>query len=172
MRLPLTVTFIAVSLVSAATAQQPKDERVAIGPWTIEAAYEGQKFDHCIMSRATDDGVDVRFTRDADGLDLTMKSPKWKLGRDKSYPVELSAGSSVLNADVEASGNAVSLPIKDERFLRSLKLADGLDVKGEGSTIHVALDKSAAGLERLETCYTKNLAPAETNPFVAPSRKP
>jgi hypothetical protein len=36
----------------------------------------------------------------------------------------------------------------------------------------VALDKSAAGLERLETCVSKNRAPSETNPFVAPNRKP
>jgi hypothetical protein len=75
-------------------------------------------------------------------------------------------------AEVEASGSAVSVPIQDDRFLRSLKLADGLEVRGEGSTLHVALEKSAAGLERLDTCLTKNLAPSDTNPFVAPDRKP
>ncbi|MEG9524180.1 MAG: hypothetical protein MIL41_00040 [Hyphomicrobiales bacterium] len=124
------------------------------------------------MTRTTDDEVDVRFTRDADGLDLMMSSPKWKLGRGKSYPVELAAGSSTLQADVAAAGNAVSLPVKDERFLRSLKLADGLDVKGEGATIKVALDKSAAALDRLEACYAKNGLATERNPFVAPSGKP
>lgn len=124
------------------------------------------------MSRTTDDGVDVRFTRDADGLDLTMSSPKWRLGRGKRYPVELMAGSSTLQADVAAAGNSVSLPIKVGKFLRSLKLADGLDVKGRGAIIKVALDKSAAGLDRLEACYAKNGSANETNPFVAPKGKP
>ena len=169
----LTTSLLVVfSAPSAYAAEQPKDAAVTIGPWQVEAAYKGQKLERCVMSRETTDGVDVRFTRDTDGLDLSMSSPKWKLGRNKSYPVELAAGTSVLKADVAASGNGVSVPIKDDRFLKSLKLADSLDVKGEGSTIQVALDKSAAGLERLESCYTKNLAPTETNPFVAPSKKP
>ena len=166
--------IVLVSSIAAgpAIAQTPKDEGVAIGPWKVEAVSKGQKFERCTMTRTTDDGVDVQFTRDAAGLDLSMSSPKWKLGRGKSYPVELAAGSSVLQAEVAASGNAVSLPIKDERFLKSLKLADGLEVKGEGATIKVALDKSAAGLDRLEACYAKNGSATETNPFVAPKSKP
>jgi hypothetical protein len=35
----------------------------------------------------------------------------------------------------------------------------------------VPLDRSAAAFERLETCFTKRET-AETNPFVAPDRKP
>ena len=172
MRLTLTAAVALLLLgATAIAAEQPKDAAVTIGPWQVEAAYKGQKFERCVMSRDTADGVNVRFTRDTDGLDLSMSSAKWKLGRNKSYPVELAAGTSVLKADVAASGNGVSVPIKDDRFLNSLKVADGLDVKGEGSTIQVALDKSAAGLDRLESCYTKNLAPTETNPFVAPSKK-
>lgn len=168
----LAIATIALSgMTFAAHAEAPADA-VAIGPWKVEAVSKGPKFERCTMTRTTDDGVEVRFTRDADGLDLTMSSPKWKLGRGKSYPVELAAGSSTLQADVAASGNAVSLPVKDEKFLRSLKLADGLDVKGEGATIKVALDKSAAALDRLEACYAKNGSATERNPFVAPSGKP
>lgn len=173
MRSPISAFALALATVlPAAAAEQAKDEAVTVGPWTVEAAYKGKAFERCTMARTTDEGVEVRFARDADGLDLTMSSPKWKLGRGKSYPVELAAGTSVLKAEVEASGNAVSVPVKDDRFLKSLKLADALEVRGEGSTIPVALDRSAAGLERLEVCYAKNLAPTETNPFVAPSRKP
>ncbi|UIY45661.1 hypothetical protein [Methylobacterium radiotolerans] len=173
MRLAITASLAFALLTPAAqAAEQPKDEAVTIGPWQVEASYKGQKFEHCVMSRETTDGVDIRFTRDADGLDLNMNSPKWKLGRNKSYPVELAAGTSVLKAEVAAAGNGVSVPITDDRFLKSLRLADGLEVRGEGSTIQVALDKSATGLDRLESCYTKNLAPTETNPFVAPSKKP
>ncbi len=168
----LAIAAIVLSTASIPVHAEAPADAVAIGPWKVEAVSKGQKFDRCTMSRTTDDGVDVRFTRDAGGLDLTMSSPKWKLGRGKSYPVELSAGSSSLQADVAASGNAVSLPVKDERFLKSLKLADGLDVKGEGATIKVALDKSAAALDRLEACYAKNGSATDTNPFVAPSGKP
>ncbi|MCJ2108938.1 hypothetical protein MKK70_26925 [Methylobacterium sp. E-041] len=167
------VVALLVVVAAPANAVEPvKDEAVAIGPWKVEAIAKGQKFERCTMTRTTDDGVEVRFARDSDGLDLSMSSPKWKLGKGKNYPVELAAGTSILKAEVAATGNVVSLPIKDERFLKSLRLGDALEVRGEGSTIQVALDKSAAGLDRLEGCYGKNLAPAETNPFVAPSRKP
>jgi hypothetical protein len=172
MRSMLAIFLLAASSFPGLAAEQLNAEAVAIGPWQIETTFKGQKFSNCTMSRTTEDGVEVRFVRDTDGLNLSMSSPKWKLGRGKSYPVELAAGTSVLKAEVAASGNVVFVPINDDRFLKSLKLADGLEVKGEGSTIQVALDKSAAGLERLEGCYTKNLAPAETNPFVAPNRKP
>jgi hypothetical protein len=169
----LATLVLASSVVAMpAMAQSPKGEAVAIGPWKVEAVSKGPKFERCTMTRTTDDGIDVQFTRDADGLDLSMSSPRWKLGRGKSYPVELAAGSSTLQAEVAATGNTVSLPINDERFLKSLKLADGLDVKGEGATIKVALDKSAAGLDRLEACYAKNGSATETNPFVAPKAKP
>ncbi len=90
-----------------------------------------------------------------------MSSPKWKLGRGKSYPVELAAGSSTLQAEVAASGNAVSLPVKDERFVKALRVADALDSR-RGRDIKVALDKSAAGLDRLEACYAKNGSATET----------
>ncbi|TNC07645.1 hypothetical protein FF100_31690 [Methylobacterium terricola] len=168
----IALILAASIIVEPAVAQASKDEGVAIGPWKVEAVSQGQKFERCTMTRTTDDGVEVEFARDAQGLNLTMSSPKWKLGRGKSYPVELAAGSSVLQATVAATGNAVSLPVKDDRFLKSLRLADGLEVKGEGATIKVALDKSAAGLDRLEACYAKNGSATETNPFVAPSRKP
>lgn len=171
MRHAFAAFLVAVASPAYAVEQQ-KDDAVAIGPWKIEAVTRGQKFERCTMTRTADDGVEVRFTRDMDGLELGMSSPKWKLGKGKSYPVELAAGTSVLKADVAAAGNVVSLPIKDDRFLKSLRVGDALEVRGEGSTIQVALDRSAAGLDRLEACYGKNLAPTETNPFVAPAGKP
>jgi hypothetical protein len=46
-------------------------------------------------------------------------------------------------------------------------------VRGEGAALHVPLDGSAAALDRLDVCFEKNIREsAETNPFVAPSRKP
>ena len=77
MRSSLAISLALVFLAPTAyAAEQPKDEAVTIGPWQIEAAYKGQKFERCVMSRETPDGVNVRFTRDVDGLGLSMSSPK------------------------------------------------------------------------------------------------
>jgi hypothetical protein len=46
-------------------------------------------------------------------------------------------------------------------------------VQGEGAALRVPLDKSALAFERLEMCFDKNSREGpETNPFVAPSRRP
>jgi hypothetical protein len=48
-----------------------------------------------------------------------------------------------------------------------------LDVRAEGATLHVPLDKSSLALDRLESCFEKNGREGiDANPFVAPSRKP
>ena len=59
-------------------------------------------------------------------------------------------------------------------FAGSVALAAaGLQVRGEGATLRVPLDGSAAAFGRLETCFDKNnREDVESNPFVAPSRKP
>jgi hypothetical protein len=54
-----------------------------------------------------------------------------------------------------------------------LRIADVLEVKGEGATLRVPLDGSTAALGRLEACFDKNSrSGVDTNPFVAPNRKP
>jgi hypothetical protein len=54
-----------------------------------------------------------------------------------------------------------------------MRSADFLEVKGEGATLRVPLDGSMAALGRLDACFEKNSrSGVETNPFVAPSRKP
>ena len=115
-----------------ANAQDDANEAVAIGPWQIEASYRGADFQRCVMRRTTEDGIDVSFSRDAGGLELRMASPRWRLKRGDSYPVDLIAGSTSIMTNVNASKNAVSLAIEDERFLKALRLADELDVKGAG----------------------------------------
>jgi hypothetical protein len=72
--------------------------------------------------------------------------------------------------------NTVRVPLTEARFndgLRpSARVADILEVRGAGSAIRVPLDKSAAGMERLERCYENNMRSTETNPFIAPRRRP
>jgi hypothetical protein len=71
----------------------------------------------------------------------------------------------------ESKGVAIDLP--DRAFNASLRSADALDVRGEGATLVVPLDGSMAALDRLDECVSKNAKYSpETNPFVAPSKKP
>ena len=49
---------------------------------------------------------------------------------------------------------------------------NALNVVAAGATIRVPLDKSTAAFERLEQCVEKNARAVETNPFVAPARRP
>ena len=104
-----------------------------------------------------------------DGLALSMSSPRWKLGKGKSYPVEFAAGSVVWKSDIAATAQAIRVDLKDQKFNDALRTADLLEVRGAGSTIKVSLDKSAAALSRLDSCYETNIKAVETNPFVAPS---
>jgi hypothetical protein len=66
-----------------------------------------------------------------------------------------------------------SVALADRPFNEKLRTASVLEVRGEGATLHVPLDKSTAALERLELCFEKNGREGpETNPFVAPNRTP
>ena len=162
-----------LSLSATALAQPVRDSQaVAIGPWQIEAAYRDGKFERCVMSRTTEDGIEARLTRDGTGLMLTMTSPRWRLEGGRSYPVELVAGSTIWETKVVATTNTVRVALTEARFTDGLRLADILEVRGAGSAIRVPLDKSAAAMERLETCYERNSRSTETNPFVAPSGRP
>jgi len=50
----------------------------------------------------------------------------------------------------------------------ALKSAEMLEVRAAGKTMKVPLDKSAAALTRLESCYETNSKAVETNPFISP----
>lgn len=146
---------------------------MTIGPWQVEASYRSEgKFDRCVMSRTTEDGVETRITRDESGLSLTMMSPRWKLEKGKAYPVEFITGSSGWKTDVAATRNTVRVDLSNTEFNDRLRRADTLEVRAEGSTIVVPLDKSAAALSRLESCYETNSKALETNPFVKPKATP
>ena len=72
-----------------------------------------------------------------------------------------------------ADANSVTIALPDRPFNGKLGTANVLAVRGEGATIRIPLGGSAAALQRLETCFDKNEREStETNPFVAPSRKP
>jgi hypothetical protein len=78
-----------------------------------------------------------------------------------------------VEAKALAETKAVTIALADGPFNANLRSSSGLEVHGEGATLRVPLDGSAAALERLESCFEKNSREgAETNPFVAPSRRP
>ena len=170
MRTPVVLS-VAASLATSAMAYA-EEQTVMVGPWTIAVSYKGDRFDSCSMSRSASQ-LDIAFVRGQDGLLLLLDSQKWKLERGKAYPVRLVAGSRSIEAKALAESKAVTIALADQALNERLRIADVLEVRGEGATLRVPLDGSTAALGRLEACFDKNnRAGVETNPFVSPSRKP
>jgi hypothetical protein len=157
---------------ASAMTYAPDEQTVMVGAWTIAVSYNGDKFEDCSMSRSTAE-VGITFLRGQNGLLLVLDSQKWKLDRGKGYTVHLVAGSRSVEAKALAEFKAVTITLVDRALNERLRTADVLEVRGEGATLRVPLDGSTAALGRLEACFDKNSrAGVETNPFVAPSRKP
>jgi hypothetical protein len=163
---------LAIILTASPLAHAQNDPTVKIGPWTIATVYKADKFDSCTMGRAAD-GLEIGFARSRDGLALMLDSPKWKLERGKAYPVRLVAGGQSIDAKALADAKSVTIPLAEGTFGGRLRMSSLLQVEGEGATLRVPLDGSTRALDRLDACFQKNSREgAETNPFVAPSRKP
>lgn len=172
MRALHTVVYLAFLTSSALAQQAQESQSVSVGPWKIATTYKADKFDNCTMSRTFAD-VEISFVRTKNGLSLLLDSQKWTLERGKVYSVRLAAGSQSVQAKALAETKGVTITLADQPFNEKLRVANLLEVRGEGATIRVPLDKSAAALERLDLCFEKNgLAGPETNPFVAPTHKP
>jgi hypothetical protein len=170
MRSSVTLS-LAVLLVTSVIALA-EDQTVPVGPWTIATSFKADKFDNCTMNRSVSD-LDVTFLRTHDGLLLLLDSSKWKLDRGKAYDVTLVAGSRAVQVKALAENKSVTIPLADRLLNERMRTADVLEVRGEGTTLRVPLDGSMAALVRLETCFEKNnRAGVDSNPFVAPSRKP
>jgi hypothetical protein len=157
---------------AGAGARTSEGNTEAIGPWEIEAAYIGDKFDRCTISRKLDDDIIATFMRTGEGLALLLSSPNWKLERGKQYPVTMTLGAQSWDREVAAEANSVSMEVDDAKFERSLKSANVLNVVAAGATIRVPLDSSTAALDRLDGCVEKNERAVQTNPFVVPARRP
>jgi hypothetical protein len=160
-------------LLSPAFGQQSQERQtVIVGPWSIATTYKGDKFESCTMSRSTS-GLGMSFIRNQDGLLLNLDSTKWKLERGNAYTVRLAAGTQSVDAKALAETKGVTIAFADRSFNDNLRKANFLEVRGEGATIRVPLDGSSMALDRLEACFEKNSREGrETNPFVAPSRRP
>ena len=149
------------------------EQTVAIGPWEIATTYKAGKFDSCSMSRTAGD-LAVSFVRAESGLLLLLlEGSKWKLERGSAYPVRLAAAGQSVEAKALADTKGVTIALAESSFNAKLRTANALEVQGEGAALRVPLDKSALAFERLEMCFDKNSREGpETNPFVAPSRRP
>jgi hypothetical protein len=159
-----------LALLPAAAAAETTSEN--IGPWSIEATYKNDKFDRCAISRTLDNDIVVSFVRTGDGMSLFLSSPNWKLDQGEKYPVTMKLGPQSWDREVAAEATSVSMDVGDEKFVSGLRAANALDVVAAGATIHVPLDKSTVAFERLKQCVEKNEKAVETNPFVAPARRP
>jgi hypothetical protein len=171
MRTPFAVS-LAVILTTSPLAYAQNEPTVRVGPWTIATVYKADKFDSCTMGRSAD-GLEIGFALTRDGLLLMLDSPKWKLERGKAYTVRLAAGALSIDAKALADTKSVTIPLADSPFNGKLRSSSMMEVRGEGATLRVPLDGSTAALDRLDVCFEKNSREsAQTNPFVAPSRKP
>jgi hypothetical protein len=170
MRLPVALSIALIPVTSVIAREQ--DQTVSVGPWTIATSFKAEKFDRCTMSRSAND-LDITFARSNDGLLLFLDSSKWKLERGKAYDVTLVAGVRLVQGKALAEAKSVTITLSDRPLSKRVRTANILEVRGEGATLKVPLDGSTAALERLESCFEKNSrAGVESNPFVAPSRKP
>jgi hypothetical protein len=169
-----TFAFVCLFVLSeSAFAQQPPDQQtVSVGPWTIATTYKVDKFENCTMTRSVDN-LGAVFVRNHEGLLLSLDSPKWRLERGKAYPIRISAGQRAVETKALAEPKSVTITLADAGFNERLRTSNVLEVRGEGAMIRVPLDGSAAGLERLDLCFEKNVRQSsESNPFVAPVRRP
>jgi hypothetical protein len=170
--LALSLLVISICSTSSSVAQSQNSQTVTVGSWEIATNYKADKFDSCVMNRSAG-GLGISFTRTPDGLLLFLDSPKWKLDRGKAYPVHLVAGSQSVEAKALAETRGVTVALVDRPFNGKLRSASALDVRGDGATLRIPLDGSSVAFDRLEACFEKNSREsAETNPFVAPDRKP
>jgi hypothetical protein len=170
-----------VATTSALAQPQSRDKQtIAVGPWAIATTFKANKFESCTMSRSERE-LGITFMRTEGGLLITLDSPKWKLDRGRAYSVRLVAGSRSVDAKALAETKSVSIALSETRLNSKLSSARSLDVRGEGTTVHVPLDGSSAAFERLETCFNTHEASEanpfagrkalETNPFVPSGRK-
>ena len=167
-----SATLSVALLLTTSILAQAQDQTLTVGPWTIATSSKAEKFDSCTMSRSTND-LDVSFVRGHDGLLLLLDSSKWKLERGKAHTVVLVAGSRSVDAKALAESKGVTIALTDRLLNERIHSAEILEVRGEGATLRVPLDGSMAALGRLEICFEKNSRQgSETNPFVAPNRKP
>jgi hypothetical protein len=165
---PALTLALFLATTSIADAQ---DQTVSVGPWTIATSAKADKFDSCTMTRSAND-LNITFVRAHDGLLLLLDSPKWKLERGKAYDVILMAGSHSVQAKALAENKSVTIALADRPLSERVHSAGILKVKGDGATLTVPLNGSAAALGRLEECFERNSVGVESNPFVAPARKP
>ena len=172
MRTILAFACLIIPMSPALGQQMQERQTINVGPWSIATTYKAEKFESCTMSRSAS-GLGISFIRNQDGLLLNLDSTKWKLERGNAYTVRLAAGSQSVDAKALAETKGVTIAFADRSFNDNLRKADFLEVKGEGSTLRVPLDGSAMALDRLEAKKKKNGREGrETNPFVAPSRRP
>ena len=171
--LPFLVLFLFLLFPTLSSiAQSQNTQATTVGPWEIATSYKADKFDACLIN-CTAAELGISFARAQDGLLLFLDSPKWKLDRGKAYTVRLVAGSQSVEAKALAETKGVMITLADRPLKGRLRSASVLEVQGDGATLRVPLDGSSAAFERLETCFEKNgRESAETNPFVAPDRKP
>jgi hypothetical protein len=166
MRTSFALLFLVFVSNAALAAPRVEGNQTKVGPWSVVKNSETAKLESCTMSRNAGEFA-IIFVRDQHGLSMLLESPKWKLDGGKSYPVRLLAGSRSVEAQAFAERKSVTIALEDSGLKSNLRRVNAMEVRGEGATLHVPLDESAAAFDHLETCFGNRVA-TESNPFVAP----
>ena len=104
------------------------------------------------MSRSAAE-LGISFVWTKDGQLLLLNSPKWNLDRGKAYTVRLVAGSRSVEAKALAESKGVTIALADQSLNEKIRTANVLEIMGEGATLRVPLDRSAAAFGRLEVMF-------------------
>lgn len=128
---------------------------------------------HCYVSAAYNSGITLQIWRTDRGYRLAFEKPEWSLEKDAVYDVTLSIDDlwqSQLAAGAVAEAIVIPLGLDDEA-LSALRRGRVLTLQAAAETFRFELEREAATLDRLESCYrkrlTKEAAAAYRNPFAA-----
>ena len=164
------VASIAVPLAAGRAAAESKTD--TIGPWEIEAAFKGDKFDRCSITRKLDDDIVATFVRTGDDLTLELSSPNWKLERGKLYPVKMALGPVSFDEQVAAKFGVGYDGRQGQEIHRRAPQRERAQCRRRRRHHPHSSRQEHGSIRPARSMRRKNERAVETNPFVAPARQP
>lgn len=141
-----------------------------LGAWIVAATTDrGGLFDGCVAERQLND-LQYGFRRSDRGLDLHLRSVRWNLSKNATFPVSV-AGRDIVTAAVlgrAVQSDRIELPLgtADNGARLALAVGESLEVRTAGATLRLPVDTIAPMLAALDACWNKGRKAAE-NPFLA-----
>ena len=102
-------------------------------------------------------------------MDLGIADDSECSSRKQTAQIAIAGG---IEATALAETKGVTIALADGPFNGKLRSANALEVRGEGASLHVPLDRSAAALERLDACFERNSRESGDKSLHGAQRKP